>query len=128
MKSIPLHLIIRRTGIFETVSQRADIFRLFLKLYPAAANIRDQDGDTPYNLAVNRHLNACFIRLLLRADPSINPQELHRLNYQERRMALFISSGTAIFGPNEMKTANAMIWKTLWTENSEMLREIASFL
>ena len=128
IKNIPFYLLFRRPDISEPVSQRANIFRLLLKLYPAAANIKNEYGNTPYTLAVDRHLDTYFIRLLLRADPLINPQELHRLNYQERRMALFISSGTAIYGPNEVKATNAKIWKTLWTENRDMLKEVISFL
>ena len=75
-------------------------------------------------MAVSRKLDPYFLRLLLRADISINPQELFRLNYQERRMALFISSGAAVFGSTEKIT----IWRKLWLENKDMLREVVSFL
>ena len=126
-RNLPLHLLLQRAN-FEPISKRADIFRLFLRLYPASANIRNNNGTTPYDLAVNQDRNTYFIRLLLRADPSISPQELHRLNYQERRMALFISSGVVIFNPNKRKSVNAKIWKLLRTSNTEVLREVISFL
>ncbi len=32
-----------------------------------------------------------YRQLLLRAAPTLNPAELHRLNYAERRMAMFVA-------------------------------------
>ena len=122
-KSLPLHLLIK-TFESQPVSPSADIFRFFLSSYPAAANIKDIDEKTPYDIAVSRNLDDYFLRLLLRADQSINPQELYRLNYQERRMSLFISSGAAIFG----STNEDIIWRMLWIENKEVLKKVVSFL
>ena len=121
--SLPLHLHIE-TFKSEPVSPAADILRLFLHLYPAAVNIKDIDEKTPYDIAVRRKLDTYFLRLLLRADVSINPQELHRLNYQERRMALLISSGAAVYE----STKEPIIWRMLWIENKEVLKKVVSFL
>ena len=134
-RSLPLHQLIDCRRMIQPVSPLADtlrlFLRLFLRLYPAAANIKDVFGQTPYDIAVNnnlvarsRKLDNYFLRLLLRADISINPQELYRLNYQERRMALFLSSGKAIF-----ETSNkSIIWRKLWIDNIDILKEVVSFL
>ena len=110
--------------MFTPLSQKADIFRLFLRLYPAAASTKNAEGRTPYDLAESRFIDDYFLRLLLRADMSINPQELYQLNYQERRMALFISSGKAVFGSTDKIT----IWRKLCLENMDMLRQVMSYL
>jgi hypothetical protein len=71
------------------------MFRWLLHLYPAAAGIEGgvfADGKkTPYLMAVNEKLPDYYLRLLLRAAPTLNPAELHRLNFAERRMAMFLA-------------------------------------
>ena len=80
---------------FNPVSDAADLFRWLLRLYPDAAGIEGGVGAeykmTPYQLAVDRKLPNYYLRLLLRAAPTLNPPELHRLNYEERRMAMFLA-------------------------------------
>ena len=122
--SLPLHLLILGRINFEPLSREANIFRLLLRLYPAAANIKDEMGLTPYDMTNSCNLDSYFQRLLLRADMSIKPQQLFRLNYDERRMALFISSGKAIFE----STSKYNIWRILWLENKDMLNEVVSYL
>ena len=126
---LPLHLFITtmRQKIFEPVSPEADVFRLLLRLYPAAANMKRKNGNglNSYYEAGLCGMNTYFLRLLLRADMSINPQHLFHYNYQERRMALFISSGKAIFGGSAIK---AGIWRKLWMEKKDLLREVVSYL
>ena len=125
-KQLPIHLLIFYShDPFKTVSIKADIFRLFLKLFPAAANIKDATGLTPYDIAAIFRFDSYFLRLLLRAEMSMNPQELYRLNYQARRMALFISSGIAVFGGSTMK---ADIWRKLWMKHKEILKHVVAFL
>ena len=46
---------------------------------------------TPYQMDVDKNLPPYYLRLLLRAAPDLNPAELHRLNYAERRMAMFLA-------------------------------------
>ena len=121
---LPLHLLIANNQGMEFDSNDELIFRLVLNTYPAAANIKDKRGRTPYDLAVAYSINPYFLRLLLYADKSINPQELYRLNYKERRMALFLSSGVAIFGSSN----DFIIWRSLWLENKEILKKIVSYL
>ena len=95
---LPLHYVIRfraeqlRDSLF---SDQADLFRMMLRMYPEAAGIIGGLGvtrrKTPYQLAVDNDLPSYYLRLLLRAAPTLNPAELHRLNYEERRMALFLA-------------------------------------
>ena len=68
---------------------------MLLRSYPDAAGIEGGIGagykKTPYQLAVDNNLPPYYLRLLLRAAPNLNPAELHRLNYAERRMAMFLA-------------------------------------
>jgi hypothetical protein len=82
-------------GLFESpLSVEADMLRYLLRHYPAAVTIPagPDDGDmNVYQLAV-KHKHPDFVRrLLLRAAPELDPDELHRLNYEERRIALFLA-------------------------------------
>ena len=100
--ALPLHLAVGHLTLHSPTSSSADIFRFLLKLYPGAAMIPDGRGNTPYGLAI-RHkgkneeekhfVHSYFVRLLLRSCPTLNEtekKELHRLNYEERRMAMFL--------------------------------------
>ena len=97
--ALPLHLAVGHLTLHSPISPSADIFRYLLKLYPAAAMMADGRGNTPYALAIRnkvrngdeKHIiHPYFVRLLLRACPTLNPTELHRINYEERRMGLFL--------------------------------------
>ena len=46
---------------------------------------------TPYQIALRKRMPDYYLRLLLRAAPTLNSSELHRLNYKERRMAMFLA-------------------------------------
>jgi len=85
---LPLHLLLLRITQFNPISDYADKFRFLLKNYPDAANIPDTSQCTPITLCVTNNIYAK--RLLLRAVPTADPHTLTRLNYHERRMALFI--------------------------------------
>ncbi len=90
---LPLHAFFLcqslRSGS-NLVSHAADMFHWPLRLYPEAAGI---EGGvcagyrrTPYQLAVDQNHLDYYLRLLLRAAPTLNPAEPHRLNYAERRV------------------------------------------
>ena len=84
------------------LSPRADVFHLLLRLYPEAAGVEAGFGqfkNTPYGLAVNWGLPAYYCRLLLRAAPALDPAELRRLNWAERRMAMFVAFAAAARQP-----------------------------
>ena len=95
---LPLHLLINRN--IESLrnslfSKEADFFRMLLRWYPEAVGIEAGIGvaykKTPYQLAIDGNLPPYYLRLLLRAAPDLNPAEFHRLNYEERRMAMFLT-------------------------------------
>lgn len=119
-----LHIMAREFGTnFQPVSEGADCFRFLLRLHPQAAGIRNDTGLNPYDYVVHNAtlldatISPYMLRLLLRADTIINLDELHRLNYAERRQAMFIATYVYRSGPEEL------IW------NNEYLRQyIASFI
>ena len=95
--NLPLHFLIvshYKSLRGSPLSQEADCFRMLLSWYPEAAGIEGGVGaakKTPYQQAVGMGLPPYYLRLLLRAAPDLNPAELHRLNYEERRMAMFLA-------------------------------------
>lgn len=72
-------------------------------MYPKASGIKDGQGQTPYIHAVSHGMNRYVRRLLLRAVPSITSNKLHELNYNSRRMAMFLTF-TAVAGSTEINT------------------------
>ena len=95
---LPLHVLFYKQAESlrgSHLSKEADYFRMLLRSYPDAAGIEGGIGagykKTPYQLAVDNNLPPYYLRLLLRAAPNLNPAELHRLNYAERRMAMFLA-------------------------------------
>jgi ankyrin repeat protein len=118
----PLHIMIGNSLEFEPVSELADCFRLLIKLHPEAAGIRNDRGSNPYDYALSQQRSSYMLRLLLRADPTINPNELHKINYAERRQAMFLAF-RAIVSSSEVS-----IWRRLRMENENLLRHVVSFL
>jgi ankyrin repeat protein len=124
---LPLHSYIgaashRRLSV---VSEAADLFRWLLRLCPEAAGIEGGGGGakrTPYQMAVDGELPDYYLRLLLRAAPTLNPAELHRLNYAERRMAMFLAfrASTA--------TIQAPLLARLRGESKDLVQRVVSFL
>jgi ankyrin repeat protein len=92
-KNLPLHILFAEGHFESPLSADADMLRYLLRHYPAAATIpagpRDENMN-PYQLAVKYEYPDFVRRLLLRAAPELDPDELHRLNYEERRIALFL--------------------------------------
>jgi hypothetical protein len=66
-----------------------------------------------------------LIRLLLHADPTIDPTELHKLNYEERRMAIFL-----VFSAIPLNYLNSFVVQLRRVKNKDLtlLRLIVSFL
>jgi hypothetical protein len=107
-------------------SEAADTFRWLLRAYPEAAGIEGGVGHgskkTPYQLAVDRRLPAYYRRLLLRAAPTLNPAELHRLNYAERRMAMFLAFKATT------ATMEVPLLIRLRGESKDLVQRVVSFL
>jgi hypothetical protein len=120
------------------LSDEADMLRYLLRHYPAAVTIPagpDDGNKNVYELAIE-HKHRDFVRrLLLRAAPELDPDELHRLNYAERRMALFLahcaisknddhSSSSTNGGCSFVLRLRALARRNM----GELFREIVSFL
>ena len=107
-------------------SEATDLFHLMLQWYPEAAGIEAGTGvdhrKTPYQLAVDKNLDTYYLRFLLRAAPDLNPAELHRLNFAERRMAMFLAFRAVSAASRPLMLAR------LQYENMDLLRHVISFL
>jgi hypothetical protein len=92
-QKLPLHLILGKDMFTFTscVTVEADCFRYLLRLYPAAAGIKDGWDKSPYDKALARDMDVYFIRLLLNADPTIDPQRRRELNFTARKEAMFLA-------------------------------------
>ena len=126
---LPLHLMmfishsLREASL---LSPEADAFRQLLRLYPEAAGIEAGEGEykkTPYQLAVEKNLPAYYRRLLLRAAPHLDPAELHRLNWAERRTAMYVAYAARF--PKGTKPALLARFRV---ENPDMVKHVVSFL
>ena len=110
----------------QPLSALADAFRLLLRLYPEAAGIEGGIGArkmTPYRLAVMMDLPAYYRRLLLRAAPDLDPEELRRLNWAERRGAMFMAYAAVV---KQAKTP--LLLARLRAENKDLVKHVVSFL
>ena len=105
------------------LTKEADCFRMFLRWYPEAAGIEGVDHRlTPYQLAVDGNLPPYYLRLLLRAAPDLNPAELHRLNYEERRMAMFLAFKA------QTKNIEPLLLARLRFAKKDLVEHVMSFL
>jgi ankyrin repeat protein len=119
---LPLHLLIEHKPPRSELSDEGDCFRLFLRLYPASASIKDDNSQTPYDLAVEQNLSAYFLRLLLSADPTIDSVERHNLNFAARRDGMFLA----------FRALSANVKPTIWAkiryEDKNLLARVVSYL
>ena len=126
---LPLHFLIDVHAVSLRDSLLSDedaCFRLLLRMYPEAAGIEGGIGaankKTPYQLAVKKKLPPYYLRLLLRAAPDLNPAELHRLNYAERRMAMFLA-----FGARASATEPPLLARLRFAK-MDLVKHVISFL
>jgi hypothetical protein len=103
------------------MSVEADYFRYLLNLYPATAGIEDSREESPYDIAVRENIDAYFLRLLLNADPAINPAKRHDLNYAARREAIFLAFRAL------SSDQQPPIWAKLRYEKFELLSTLLLF-
>ena len=125
---LPLHYLMKSRfyGFPSPLSDAANFFRLMLRWYPEAAGIEAGTGamkKTPYQLALDCiRPDPYYLRLLLRAAPDLNPAELHRLNFAERRMAMFMAFRAVTTGVTPLLLAR------LRFENKDLVKHVVSFL
>jgi ankyrin repeat protein len=121
-EQLPLHFLIACKFLTSEISDEADCFRLFLSHYPASAGIKDGHLISPYDLAVSENLSVYFIRLLLNADPTIDPVRKHNLNFDARRDGMFLAF-RALSGNLE-----PTIWAKIRYEGRDLLSRVISYL
>ena len=105
------------------VSPWADAFRILLRLYPEAASVEAGRGGyktCAYGLAFHEKLPVYYLRLLLRAAPDLNPAELRRLNWAERRQAMFVAFRALSTTPS--------VLAQLRYENKDLVKHVVSYL
>jgi hypothetical protein len=121
---LPLHLYTLNCYIQELseVSDRGDCFRLLIQLYLAAPGIKDNHSMSPYDIAVSKKLLVYFIRLLLRADSTIDPVRRHNLNYAARRQGMFLAFRAL------SSNIEPIIWVKLRFEDIDSLNRVLSYL
>jgi ankyrin repeat protein len=121
-EQLPLHFLIAYTPPRSEMSEEAHHFRLFLRLYPASAGIKDGHLISPYDLSIGLNLSVYFIRLLLNADPTIDPVRRHDLNFDARRDGMFLAF-RALSGSLE-----PTIWAKIRYEGRDLLSRVISYL
>jgi hypothetical protein len=138
-QNLPLHILMTVREFESPLSAEADMLRYLLRHYPAAVTIPagpDDDDMNVYQLAVENARPDFVRRLLLRAAPELDPDELHRLNYEERRMALFLAH-CAISKNDDHSSSSSTnggcsfilrLRALAQGDKGELLREIVSFL
>jgi ankyrin repeat protein len=119
---LPLHILIESTSLMTDVLDEGDFFRLLLRLYPAAAGIKDDHSRSPYDLAVANNLSTYFLRCLLSADPTIDPVQRHNLNFQARRQGMFLAFKAS--SPDMIPT----IWAKIRNRGRDLLQHVISYL
>jgi hypothetical protein len=125
-EQLPLHLLIVNNPPQTELSDEGDCFRLFLRIYPGSAGIRDSNWLTPYRMAnpfdTKKQLSVYFRRLLLAADPTIDPMERRDLNYEARRDGMFLAF-TALSVDGE-----PTIWSKLRHKGNDLLARVLAYL
>jgi ankyrin repeat protein len=122
---LPLHRLLDRV---YRAKYDPDKVRLLLRYNSSAANAVDNKGHTPYVIANTRGFPDIVKRLLLRADPSLNPAELHRLNYAERSMAMFLAFSAISSSATDSFAIRFRRLKTHAGTDMPLLRLVVSFL
>jgi hypothetical protein len=128
-KQLPLHILLNNPAFPKSLT-KCDLekIRILLRYHPLAASAPSSKGDTPYSVAVSRGFPDTVKRLLLRADPSIDPAELHRLNYAERRMAMFLAFSAISSSATDSFAIRLRRLKTHAGTDMPLLRLVVSFL
>jgi hypothetical protein len=119
---LPLHFLIQNWSPISEVSDEGNCFRHLLRLYPAAAGIEDDDSRSPYDMAVSNDLSAYFLRLLLAADPTIDPVRRHDLNFAARRQGMFLAFRAL------SSNVEPTIWSKMRLKGRDLLQHVISCL
>jgi ankyrin repeat protein len=125
----PLHILAQSIGDWSEVnplSERADILRHILATHPLSLSVANADDTDPYEDFTTRFVSdSCYFhRILLHAVPTKDPALLRKLNYRERREAVFL-----IFSALFEVRKRAFIWLSLRERGGRELQEyVLSYL
>jgi hypothetical protein len=120
---LPLHAFVKhQSQKISELSNEGNCFRLLLHLYPAAAGIEDDNSESPYDMAVSKNLSAFFLRLLLSADPTIDPERGHGLNFAARRQGIILAFSAL------SSNIEPTIWIKLRLKGRDLLEHTISYL
>jgi hypothetical protein len=118
---LPLHFLLYYRSSISEVSDEGDCFRLLLSLYPASAGIKDDRLRSPYDIPVARRMSTYFIRLLLAADPTIDPVRKHDLNFAARRQGILLAFRAL---SNNLEPT---IWSKIRLKGRDLLQHVISY-
>jgi hypothetical protein len=119
---LPLYTFLYFSSQILEVSDEGDCFRFLLRLYPAAAGINDARSKTAYDTAVKKNMSVYFIRLLLAADPALDPVKRRDLNFEARRQGMFLAFSAL------SSSVKLIIWARIRFENKNLLQHVISYL
>jgi hypothetical protein len=104
------------------LSDEADCCRFLLRIYPAAAGILDSHLRSPYDIAVLINLPVFVLRMLLSADPTIDPVRRQDLNFEARRQGMFLSFRAL------SSDVEPTIWAKMRLKGRDLLQHVISYL
>jgi hypothetical protein len=119
---LPLYLLIKFKPLIAELSDEGDCLRLFLRLYPASAGIEDGHSISPYDLAVSKNLSKYVLRILLAADPTIDPVRRGNLNFEARKEGMFLAFRAL------STTMKPTVWSQIRFKDVKLLERVMSYL
>lgn len=88
-KWLPLHCLMSK-DCDDIKASHIECLRLLIAANPQAVSQAREDGQTPYNMAIERHHRDTVLRLILFAQPNQDVEQFARLNWNSyRRLAVF---------------------------------------
>ena len=124
-----LHVFVKKQKdtLEESYSEESDILRFLVRCFPQGVTALNYRGDAPY--ALLNPINDYGRRFLLMQAHKLDPSSLHvkyrkelrRLNYEERKLALFAFFSSA----SEMNIFTRIRWAA---DGDSLMRVIVGFL
>jgi hypothetical protein len=137
--SLPLHILLANKDpvmyTFAPTSEETAALRFLLSKHPAAVGVANGLGRAPsavghtaYDISVREGLNPHVRRLLLRARPETDPEELHRLNYAERRGAMFLAFSAVYPESGTMIKSFPVLRRFVDLGHMDVLKHVVTYL
>ena len=121
---LPIHDLCEETGFDSELCPRTELLRFLIRHHPTSVSVLTNAGKTAYSLLCSTSPDATFVhRILLRVYPDLDMAAYRRLNYEARRMALFLAFSAVTSGMHEQN-----LLRRLTFQNMELLKEVVSYL